>query len=47
MGAHALPIRGDAKNRSDVIRAIDEMLNSFGKVDILINNVGIYPVESF
>lgn len=46
-GVKTLSIIGDAKNRNDVVRAVNETINSFGKIDILVNNVGIYPVKSF
>lgn len=47
LGADALSVIGDAKDRSDVVRAVNEAINKFGKIDILVNNVGIYPVKSF
>jgi len=38
---------GDATKRSDVEKAVDEAIKQFGKIDILVNNVGAYPRKAF
>lgn len=42
-----IAIKGDVSIRSDVERAINEAIKSFGKIDVLVNNVGIYPRKFF
>lgn len=38
-----LPVNLDITNRSHVARAIEDTLNAFGRIDVLINNVGVGP----
>jgi len=38
---------GDATKRSDVEKAVDEAIKQFGKIDILVNNVGAFPRKPF
>ena len=47
LGTSALSIIGDAKDKNDVVKAVNETVSEFGKIDILVNNVGIYPVKPF
>ena len=37
---HAVPIRADVTNESDVLRTFREVLQAFGHLDILVNNAG-------
>ncbi|MDH3493818.1 MAG: SDR family oxidoreductase [Acidobacteriota bacterium] len=50
MGGKVLAVQADATEPSDIKRIIDETVNYFGRLDILVNNaatVGVgYPVES-
>lgn len=42
-GRQVLPVKLDITSRSDVAQAIDSALNTFGRIDVLINNVGVGP----
>jgi 3-oxoacyl-[acyl-carrier protein] reductase len=45
-GGTALATNTDVSNQDSVQGMVDESLREFGKVDILINNAGIFPVSS-
>lgn len=47
MGGHAITCAADMKNRTALAASVDACLKAFGRVDILINNAGIYPRQSF
>ncbi|EEU35771.1 uncharacterized protein NECHADRAFT_44380 [Fusarium vanettenii 77-13-4] len=40
-GVSAVPMEGDVTNSSDCEKAVSLALNTFGRLDILVNNVGI------
>ncbi|UPL03031.1 hypothetical protein LCI18_013965 [Fusarium solani-melongenae] len=40
-GVSAVPIQGDVTNSSDCEKAVSLALHTFGRLDILVNNVGI------
>jgi 3-oxoacyl-[acyl-carrier protein] reductase len=47
-GGKAVAVQGDVAKRADVVRLFGETEKAFGKVDVLINNAGIYefaPLE--
>jgi NAD(P)-dependent dehydrogenase (short-subunit alcohol dehydrogenase family) len=46
LGVRALPIVCDVRRDSDVKSAVDAVFAQFGKIDVLINNAGIYPFYS-
>jgi 3-oxoacyl-[acyl-carrier protein] reductase len=41
-GDKALAVQGDLSKPDDVIRLFEETRKSFGKVDVLVNNAGVY-----
>jgi NAD(P)-dependent dehydrogenase (short-subunit alcohol dehydrogenase family) len=45
-GGKAVAVRGDLKQGAAAERLLDKTLAAFGRVDVLINNAGIYPESS-
>ena len=41
IGADVLAVQGDVANENDCVRLVNETLNRFGRIDVLINNAGI------
>ncbi len=41
LGADVLAVQGDVANENDCVRLVNETLNRFGRIDVLINNAGI------
>lgn len=39
-GSEVLPIQADLSRPEDIIRVVDETINKFGRIDILVNNSG-------
>jgi NAD(P)-dependent dehydrogenase (short-subunit alcohol dehydrogenase family) len=46
LGVKALPIVCDVRKEAEVKSAVDAVIAHFGKIDVLINNAGIYPFYS-
>ena len=49
-GGKAIAVKADVAKAADVKRLFDETRKAFGKVDVLVNNAGIYrfsPLEDF
>ncbi|MEM1654910.1 MAG: SDR family oxidoreductase [Nitrososphaerota archaeon] len=46
-GGEAIAFQGDVSSRGRVEEIISEVLRRYGKIDILVNNVGIYRGKSF
>ena len=46
-GAECASFPGDVTSEDDVVRLYAEIAERFGRCDILVNNVGIYPNEPF
>ncbi|MDX1982722.1 MAG: SDR family NAD(P)-dependent oxidoreductase [Bryobacteraceae bacterium] len=46
-GGQALAVTADVSNRSELSTAVEAALARFGRIDILINNAGIYPRKAF
>ena len=43
MGGKALPVRCDVVSEDDIKSMVDTTLKHFGRIDIVVNNAGIYP----
>jgi len=42
MGGEAIMIKADVSNRQEVERMFEEVMNKFSKIEILVNNAGIF-----
>ncbi|MBI4908423.1 MAG: glucose 1-dehydrogenase [Acidobacteria bacterium] len=47
IGGHAIAIHADMRDRASLEAAAVATLATYGRIDILINNAGIYPRQSF
>ncbi len=48
-GGRAVAVQGDVSKQEDVVRLFAEAKNAFGRVDVLVNNAGVYefaPLEA-
>ena len=45
-GGKAIAVQADVTNRSDLDRLADQTLEAFDRLDVLINNAGLYPLDS-
>lgn len=45
-GGQAIALQGDLTREDDAVRLVAETVGAFGRVDVLINNAGIYPLAS-
>ncbi|MCA9928038.1 MAG: 3-oxoacyl-ACP reductase FabG [Anaerolineales bacterium] len=45
-GGQALAVQADVTRREDVQRMVKEVTGEYGRIDILINNAGLYPLTS-
>jgi NAD(P)-dependent dehydrogenase (short-subunit alcohol dehydrogenase family) len=43
-GGTALPVQCDVRARADIERVVDETVRRYGRVDVLVNNAGIFQV---
>src|ERR1700692_2550470 len=41
-GGRAVAIQGDVSNAADVARLFEQMKATFGTLDVLVNNAGVY-----
>ncbi|CDF80386.1 3-oxoacyl-ACP reductase [Formosa agariphila KMM 3901] len=44
-GGKALAIKADVSNRDDVTRLFDKTIETYGKVDVLVNNAGVMKAK--
>jgi len=42
-GCDAIVVRADVRHRTEIDRAVDQAVGHFGRLDLLVNNAGIYP----
>jgi NAD(P)-dependent dehydrogenase (short-subunit alcohol dehydrogenase family) len=42
-GGEVVAVRCDVEHEDDVIRLVDQTLATFGRIDIVVNNAGVYP----
>jgi NAD(P)-dependent dehydrogenase (short-subunit alcohol dehydrogenase family) len=47
IGPVALPVVADMRNRRDIDRLVETAIGHFGRIDLLVNNAGIYPNSPF
>jgi 3-oxoacyl-[acyl-carrier protein] reductase len=40
-GGEAIPVQADVSSREDIEKMFDEVMNTFGRVDILVSNAGV------
>lgn len=45
LGVQVIYVRADVSNKEDRQRMVDEILDRFGKINVLVNNAGIAPPE--
>jgi 3-oxoacyl-[acyl-carrier protein] reductase len=46
-GGAATAFGGDVRRRQDVAAWVESAISAFGRIDLLINNAGIYPRQAF
>jgi 3-oxoacyl-[acyl-carrier protein] reductase len=46
-GGSAFGFEADARNRDAMAKVVDDAITRFGRIDVLINNAGIYPRQPF
>ncbi|OGY94505.1 MAG: hypothetical protein A2406_04335, partial [Candidatus Komeilibacteria bacterium RIFOXYC1_FULL_37_11] len=46
LGAKVFAVKCDVSKKSDVTKLFEQTIKKFGKVDVLVNNAGIYPFVS-
>lgn len=46
IGGKVLPVKCDVTKEDDVIKAVNAIMDKFGKIDILVNNAGVASIGS-
>lgn len=47
MGRRALVVQAEVTKKEDVDRMVKEAMDAFGRVDVLVNNAGGFPIKPF
>lgn len=47
MGGRAVAIQADVSNKKSVQRLVERAINTFGRIDLLVNNAGIFVESDF
>ena len=42
-GGKAIAVQADVSKQADVVRLFAETRKAFGRIDVLVNNAGVYP----
>src|ERR1700730_7185870 len=45
-GGRAIAVQGDVAQRSDAHRLVAEAKRAFGRLDVLVNNAGVFAINS-
>jgi 3-oxoacyl-[acyl-carrier protein] reductase len=46
-GSEGLPLKCDVADHEEVMETVRKVFGKYGKIDVLVNNAGIYPAKSF
>jgi 3-oxoacyl-[acyl-carrier protein] reductase len=46
-GGSAFGFEADARSRDAMVKVVEDALSRFGRIDVLINNAGVYPRQPF
>jgi 3-oxoacyl-[acyl-carrier protein] reductase len=46
-GGKATAFGGDVRRREDIAPWVESAISSFGRIDVLVNNAGVYPRQAF
>lgn len=47
LGRRGLALRADSANAAEVVGAVDQAAAAFGRLDVVVNNAGIFPSKPF